>query len=217
MSSSPTRPFGLARTILLLLPTLLFPSLAGAATIEAYASSFTGDPLSVRIEIDDEREDGHLVITLSVDDDESIADLRGFFAQVSDESLLPGLSVTGDLITSSAFEANAVSNLGRGSNLNGGGTPCACDLGIEIGSPGAGKADIQSVTFTLSHATESLDVSFFAGEEFGVRATSVGSDKGGRNGSSKLVGVVPEPTTGVLMGLGLAVLARGRRRTRDAR
>jgi hypothetical protein len=100
-----------------------------------------------------------------------------------------------------------VINLGGGSNLNGGGSPCFCDIGIEIGSPGIGKDDIQSVTFTLSHDSESLDISLFEDQDFGVRATSVGDAGGSRNRSSKLIGVVPEPSTAILMLLGLAGLA----------
>ncbi|MCR9094281.1 MAG: PEP-CTERM sorting domain-containing protein [bacterium] len=201
---------------------LLFPILAtiglllsaggvSAAVIEATASSFTGDPLSVSVTIDDEADAGSLVITLSVDESESTADLRGFFAHVADESLLAGLSVSGASVGSATFAANDVINLRRGNNLNGGGSLCPCDLGLEIGSPGIGSDDIQSVTFTLSHATESLSTSFLSGQAFGVRATSVGTD-GSREGSSKLVGVVPEPSTSLLLLMGLAGLAGSRRR-----
>lgn len=137
----------------------------------------------------------------------NIGDLRGLFLNVTDESLLDGLTVSGSEITSSVFSANNVINLGGGSNLNGGGTPCPCDIGLEIGSPGIGKNDIQSVTFTLSHVSADLDVSLLQGESFGVRVTSVGDAGGSRNGSSKLVGIVPEPTTAILMLLGLAGLA----------
>lgn len=186
---------------------LALPSAAGAATITGSASPFTGSSLSASVEIDDAADPGNLVITLSVDDGGNIGDLRGIFFQVSDESLLDGLSVSGDEVTSSAFSADNVINLGEGSNLNGGGSPCFCDIGIEFGSPGIGKDDIQSVTFTLSHDSESLDISLFEDQDFGVRATSVGDAGGSRNHSSKLIGVVPEPSTAILMLLGLAGLA----------
>ncbi|MGB0622182.1 MAG: hypothetical protein ACPGVZ_22225 [Myxococcota bacterium] len=153
---------------------------ASATVIEATASPFTGDPLSVAISIDDAADPGNLVITVSVDGDDPTGDLRGFFAQVADESLLAGLSVSGAGVSNATFSANGVINLGGGNNLNGGGSPCPCDLGLAIGSPALGSDDIQSVTFTLSHATESLDVSFLNQQLFGVRATSVGSPDGGR-------------------------------------
>jgi hypothetical protein len=170
------------------------------------ADPFTGDPLSVSIAVDSASDPGNLVITLSIAGDGMIGDLRGVFFQVSNESLLSGLSVMGDGVTSSQFLANEVINLGNGSNLKGGESPCPCDIGIEIGTAGIGKDDFQSVTFTLMHKSESLDQSFLRKQEFGVRVTSVGEVDGGREGSSKLVGVVPEPSTAILMLLGLAGL-----------
>lgn len=200
---------------LLAVTLLLFAMPLGAAAISSEdgsdsntgaAETFTGAPLSVSIDVDSATEPGNLVITLSVDGDDVIGDLRGVFFQVSDESLLGGLSVVGKGITSSQFAANGISNLGKGSNLNGGGTPCPCDIGIEIGTPGIGRDDFQSVTFTLMHASESLDGGFLNQQDFGVRVTSVGDLDGKREGSSKLIGVVPEPTTAILMLLGLAGL-----------
>jgi hypothetical protein len=193
----------------------LVPGLAAAATSFASASSFTGDPLTVSVEIDDAVDPGNLVITLEIDDEDRMGDLRGFFAEVTDESLLSGLSVSGDEVTGSRFEADSVINLGGGSNLNGGGSPCPCDLGVEIGDPGMGRGDdYQSVTLTLSHVSESLSLDLFADQYFGVRVTSVGGGDEGREGSSKLIGVVPEPSTTVLMLLGLGGLAASRPTTR---
>jgi len=192
------------------------PLAVGATTMSGAATAFTGNSLSASLEIDGDSDPGNLVITLSVDDDENIGDLRGLFLQVSDESLLDGLSVSGSEITSSVFSADNVTNLGGGSNLNGGGTPCPCDIGLEIGSPGIGKNDYQSVTFTLSHTSEDLDVSLLDGEDFGVRATSVGDEGGSRDGSSKLIGVIPEPSTAILMLLGLAGLTSVRPRATAA-
>jgi len=212
----PTTALLLRTTAALSLLAWLVPSFAGASTINASASAFTGDPLEVSIEIDDDADPGNLVITLEVDGDSDTGDLRGFFAEVTNESLLSGLSVSGDQVTGSRFEADAVINVGRGSNLNGGGSPCPCDLGVEIGDPGIGRGDdFQSVTFTLSHDTEDLTVDFFSEQLFGVRVTSVGDEDGRRGGSSKLIGLVPEPSTAVLAFLGLAGLASVRPQHKD--
>ncbi len=184
-----------------------------ATVLHASASSFTGSPLNVSLQVDDATVPGDLVITLEVTGPgATIGDLRGFFIQVANESLLSGLSVTGAHVTGTSFLANAVTAVGSGNNLYGGGSPCPCDVGVALGTPGIGSDDLRKVTFTLSHATESLDVSFLSGQDFGVRATSVGSGRC-RSGSSKLAGVVsvvPEPGTALLIGLGLAGLAGSR-------
>ena len=188
------------------------PPPAGATTVSASASTFTGSSLSALVEIDDAADPGNLVISLSVEDGGNIGDLRGLFFHVADESLLAGLEALGSEVTSSAFSANNVINLGQGTNLIGGGTPCFCDIGIEFGSPGIGEDDLQSITFTLSHVSQTLDVSLLADQAFGVRATSVGDATGSRELSSKLVGVIPEPSTALLIGLGLVGLGTVRRR-----
>jgi len=201
----------------LVLLALLVPLSASATVIEATATPFTGAPLSVLVTIDDgiDPDPRKLVITLEVVGDD-IGDLRGLFLHVADESLLAGMYVSGMDVTGSSFQANRVIRVGGGNNLHGGGSPCKCDIGIEFGSPGKGRDDLQTVTFTLSHLSQDLDVSIFADQEFGVRATSVGPIGGSREGSSKLSGtfpVVPEPKTALFMLLGLAGLgATGGRR-----
>lgn len=204
---------------------LLIPFAATATVIEATATPFTGDDLTVAVTVDDAAEVGKLVVTLEVVGG-NIGDLRGFFVHISDESLLTssGFQVSGVNVSDFQASPNGIIKVGGGNTLQGGGSPCPCDIGIEFGSPGIGKDDLQSVSFTLSHTDADLDVSLFAEQDFGIRATSVGSlkkDKGGRDGSSKLSGtfpVVPEPSTAVLMVLGLAGLSTRRttRRTRAA-
>ncbi len=187
---------------------------ASATQLQATASTFAGTPLQVSLKVDDAVVPGDLVITLEVAGPAStVADLRGFFVHVANESLLSGLSVTGPNVTGSSFLANAVTSVGSGNNLYGGGSNSPFDIGVQLGTPGIGSDDLRKVTFTLSHATASLDASFLSGQSFGVRATSVGQDRC-RSGSSKLIGVVPEPGTALLIGLGLAGLAGSRPRSR---
>ena len=189
--------------------TLQLPILHGTAT------SYAGCPLDVSIEVDDQSVPGDLVITLQITGPgTTTGNLRGFFVQVADESLLSGLSVSGPHVQSSTFLANGVPQTsGHSTTPQSAGSPGPYDIGIALGSYGYSRRDLRTVTFTLSYATASLDDSFLSGQTFGVNATS--SEKG-RCGScsSKLVGVVPEPGTGLLMGLGLAGLAVARPRSR---
>ena len=214
----------MSRSSLLLFSALslllfLIPLAATSSVIETTATTANGAPLTVDVTLDDGVDPGKIVITLDVSGG-NIGDLRGFFANVTDEGLLDKLSVSGFDVSDSAFEANSVRQVGGGNNLNGSGTPCPCDLGIEFGSPGTGRDDLQSVTFTLSHVDgQPIDASLFADQTFGVRATSVGPLHGSRDGSSKLIGVIPvipEPSTAMLMALGLLGLAIPRQRAERA-
>ena len=200
-------------------------SAARATSVEMIATPFTGAETSVHILLDDTG--GNIAVTLTVN--EGLADLRGFFLDISDFSLLAGLSVTGDDVTGFEFEDDGVINLHHGVNLNGGGSPCPCDIGVALGTPGTGRDDIFSTTFVLD-ADAPLVLDFFAGELLGVRVTSVGSADGfgdskddfkddPRNGSAKLVAVipdpivpVPEPSTAALVALGLGGLGYAGRR-----
>lgn len=206
--------------LLAVLSFIAAPPSADATTLSATATTFTGAPLEVSVQADDAALAGALVITLTVTGPgQTTADLRGFYLHVADESLLSGLWITGPNVTSQKIAANAVTGSGSGNNLLGGGSPCPCDLAVELGTPGIGQDDLASVSITIVHKFQSLDVSLLSGQSFGVRATSVGTDYC-RNDSSKLKGVfptvVPEPGTALLMGLGLAGLAAipGTRRAR---
>ncbi len=180
--------------------TTLIASAASATRIEATAATFIGAPLEVLLSVDDAIDPGKLVLTLSVvGPGEPLADLVGFLTHVNDESLLPGLSVTGPFVSDVELLANQIGGPG-------GLSPCYCDLGFDIGTPGILQDDLRSVTFTIAHATQALDVSFLFGRSFGVDATSVGPN---RDRVSRLVGTlpVPEPGAALLIGLGLAGLA----------
>jgi hypothetical protein len=108
---------------------------------------------------------------------------------------LSAINVVG--ITQAVFGKNNVINLGGGSNLNGSGSPCPCDMGFEIGLPGIGRDALLSASFTLIHSDPlvHLTVDNFAGQFLGARVTSVGPPGSVPNSSSKLTGVfgaVPE-------------------------
>ena len=208
--------------LVLFMAALVASGIATAGTISSTLVEFTGTDASVTVTLDDMTDPGNIVITLDVNVDPNTGDLRGFFLDISDDLLLSGLSITGSEVTQTQFSANSVINLGGGNNLNGGGSPCPCDIGVEIGLSGIGGGDdFQTTTFTLSHTSESLDLSMFLGENVGARLTSVGLPGGSRGGSSKLGGMVPvpEPSTAVMLSTGLVgfAMAQRKRSTLDPR
>ncbi|SDE06619.1 Ig-like domain-containing protein [Kordiimonas lacus] len=136
--------------------------------------------------------DGTLLFTLSNDQDTDglIADLRGLFFDVTDDSLLGNLTFTGSEITQ-VVQDGSVSNLGGGVSTNG--VPDSpYEVGVEFGTPGMSTDDYQSVSFVLS-AGRPLTLDDIALEHFAVRQTSVSSADGGREDSDKLYGDAPYP------------------------
>lgn len=134
-----------------------------------------------------ELENGDMQVDLNVLEEGSIGDLRGLFFQLQDGTLADGLSVSGDDVTDYKFEEDGVNNLGGGVNTRGeiSREVGKFDGGVEIGTSGAGRDDIQSTTFTLSHEDQALTYEDFEDQPFAVRLTSVGED---RDDSLKLLG-----------------------------
>lgn len=197
---------------------------ANAASINFTINEFTGDDTQVKFTLDDEIA-GAGKVQFKVDflstGSNTIADIRGVFFNILNDSLLSGLQVVGTDITASKFGlAGTVDSVGSSSNnLNGGAGKKIdynfFDAGVEIGQEGIGngKGDIQSTTFTLSHSSQALTLAQFSEQNFGVRLMSVGSVSS-REGSSKLKGQapyytppppppkkVPEPSTAAALGL----------------
>ncbi len=194
---------------------LLLAMAASATSIETTLTPFTGSPLSVQIVLTEVGGDIRFDVAVT----EGVGDLRGVFFDFGSPLLLDGLSASGPLVT--GFATGSVIDLGLGNNLQGGGSPCPCDVGVALGTPGIGKDDLQSASFVLSHATTDLTVALLAGQVLGVRATSVGALGDDREGSSKLVGTfpgqpIPEPSTALLFGLGIAAVGAERRRRRGS-
>ena len=130
---------------------------------------------------------------VAVDESSGVqADLRGLFFDLADDSIAGDLSVTGADVTGQDFDANSVSNLGRGANMNGhhtrGGN--GFDGGVAFGTPGTGRDDIDSTSFILSSSTGDLSLDLLSEMRFGVRLTSVGME-GDREDSLKIVDDAP--------------------------
>ncbi|MEH2384726.1 MAG: hypothetical protein V7K14_02795 [Nostoc sp.] len=212
-------PAFLAATAVVISSSAFAP--AKAASMNFTINDFTGADTQVKFTLDDTIA-GSGKVQFKVDylstGSNKIADLRGVFFNILDDTLLSGLQVTGTDITASKFgPAGTVDSVGSSSNnLNGDGKDKNFfDAGVEIGQEGIGngKGDIQSTTFTLSHNSKALTLAQFSEQNFGVRLMSVGSGSN-RNESSKLKGQAPfytpappppkkvsEPTTAAALGL----------------
>ncbi|MDY7055287.1 MAG: energy transducer TonB, partial [Limnospira fusiformis LS22] len=140
-------------------------------------SNFTGAEAQVTVTLE-EVEGG---IQFTVDGVEPIADINGVFFNIEDSSLLDSLSVSGDDVTNSNFSGDV--KRVRNTSIS----PLKFDAGVQIGTPGIGRDDIQSTVFVITADGEELSLDQFVGQEFGVRLTSVESE-GSRSASSKLRG-----------------------------
>ena len=181
---------------------------SSAASITANLLSFGSDPASVTITLDDAATPGFLTISGASGPD-PIADLRGLFLEV--DANLSGFNLITDvidpagIITDRAFNTTSLpgGNNVEGEIVNQGFAP---DLAFGFGTPGIGSDDINSFTIQLAGLLVQ-DVQGVA-----VRATSVGSPGGPREGSDKLFLVVPapqaipEPLAVSTLGLGLLAL-----------
>jgi hypothetical protein len=179
--------------------------LAHADMITQIATAFTGDPAQVQVTL---RDGANVTLAGSVAIDLKVvgpqADLRGLFLNTLDESLLPGLLISGTNVTSVVKSANSVTDLGGGANIHPEGP---FDIGIELGTPGIGKDDLSSVTVTLKSPVRALKIADFftvpdpvtpAGSHallLAVRVTSVLVGRE-RSGSSKLGIDAPSGNTG---------------------
>ena len=183
-----------------------------AATLMGDMDEYTGTDLIGRAVFEQMGND--VKVTLSTVQEAghpNTGDWGGFWFNISDDSLLAGLSVVGADITAFDFSGNVGSVGSANNNLNGGGSPGAMDAGIAFGQPGGAGGLIEMTMFTLSHPN-GLTVSLFDGQTIAGRLQTVGPPPNGGGGSSKITGTVdvPEPGTLSLMGLAAAGLMRRR-------
>ena len=118
--------------------------------------------------------EGGVLVSVSATEDI----LGVFFNLANDEAvILDALSIKGDDVLGTSFDADKVSKPGSNPGIN----PSAFDAGVEVGNPGAGKGVLTETSFVISGIT----LEDITGQEFGVRTQS-----------SKLTGeaiAIPEP------------------------
>jgi uncharacterized protein (TIGR03382 family) len=206
-----------------LVAALVVCGVATQASALTVALSDVDNPVELTFELTEDA--GDILLEASIDAG-YIGDLRAVYFTISDDSLLPGLVVTGADVTNVVVDAGNVSKAGAANTTMNGSGFASFDVGVEIGTQGIGKDDIASTLLTLSH-TSGLSLSLFDEQMFGARVMSLGLD---REDSAKALGstttglippdpiinpAVPEPVTGVtgllaLAGVGLASLRRRR-------
>ena len=99
------------------------------------SDNFGSDPVTFNATIEDIGDNLKFTVNVVLETNmENIADLRGIFIDIADESLLEDLSVSGEDVSDSIFKANNVINLEDGNNLNGGTNKF--DIGFEFGTSG---------------------------------------------------------------------------------
>jgi len=181
---------------------------ASAATVTAPATSTSGPALTGSLTIDDAIDPGNLVITLTLD--ATRGDIRGFLAHVSDESLLGGLEIVGYKNRASQFKEDHVGKSVKAKGLGQSGSACPCDLGVNFPAQTG-----TTVTFTLSHKTQDLTLALFYGQDFAFKASGIrfqstsGKSKGVQHAllQGTVPNPIPEPTTAILMAIGLGGLS----------
>lgn len=118
-----------------------------------------------------EQNDGSILFTIDATSGNS-ADIRGLYFNIADPGLLGMLSITGDDVTNQ--QLGGAANFKNGNNINGNGSD-AYDIGLDIGTPGQGKDDINFTSFTLSSTDGStLTLDLIAHMEFAARTTGNG-------------------------------------------
>ena len=208
-TSSRTRSW--PRALRACLVAMLALSIPGAAQALSTTLDLVGPDVSVTATFDDGIEPGSVVLTLDLEPSIGIPgvplpSLTGFFLVIDDNDFPPIISTGTDVFESGYFASS------KGPN------GCPCFSITELGNDGIlDPTGISSTTIQLSQASASLDLVGLGGVTFFV-ALHVPDAPGGRT-LVKLRGtipVVPEPTTAVMMLLGLIGLAGGSQRLAKA-
>lgn len=198
---------------------------ATAATMTTLNTNTGSDPIEVDVTIENFGADlVELTFAINSTNTGNIADIRGIFFDYVGFDETAGFSFGGtnggDIGT---IDIGDALNLGGGVNLNGGGTT-AFDIGAEAGTAGIGSDDFQTFSFTFGQSGLVLREANFLGQRMGVRATSTGPVSSSRDGSSKVIGTVPDsappvvplPAAGFLLLAGFGAFGAVRMKQRAA-
>ena len=120
------------------------------------------------------------------DDSAKVGDLRGLFFNLDVADGADLFVLSGDDVTDSKFGDRNVDDLGGGVNVRGPGG--GYDVGVEFGTSGIGKDDVQETSFILANANGALTLDDLDDNAVAARLTSVGYEGSCRNDSLKIVG-----------------------------
>lgn len=208
----------------------LLPGMAAAATIQGTATGTDGsDSFTALVSVDDATTPGSLVFSLSIQGDDSNVKFKGFGSGLIDSASLADLTVVGSDVKSFFFNTGQQPQKPGQPPIDPSCT--SCDMIVRFNKPPKNSTD-KSVSFTVSSATQQpLSLADFSNQDVAVLLqvkgawNTRGAAKGfffhdkkmmileGRIGDSS---TIPEPTTAVMLLLGLVGLSLGERRTRVA-
>ncbi|MCP4906528.1 MAG: PEP-CTERM sorting domain-containing protein [bacterium] len=209
------RLFGTASGVFVAVFYAFFVLASAADTASALSktidlSSPDAPGLEASLTIDDMLEPGSLSVTISlISMFEATGDVRGYIMNFSDGDLFPLLGATGADVYASHFSRSA-----RDGNF------CVpCRLRVDLGDEGPYEpTGLQEASFMISHPSIPLSLAGLTGEDFrvviGVDSPG-GDDQESSSSVVKLKGkipTVPEPSSAILMLLGLTGLSVTARR-----
>jgi len=214
----------LSRAFVAVIFALTLPGLASATSTTIELTDPGGSGLGATLTIDDMLDPGNLSVTLALTSEAgATGDVRGFMQEFLNDGLFPDLGATGEDVYSTAFYP-----IDGGDKS--GDDPCRCRLNVDLGDKGLlNPTGLQTTSFVISHPSIPLSLAGIEGETFYI---AIGHDEispilpldGGKTNTPpsyiKLKGkipVIPEPSTAVLMLLGLSGLSATSRRLASPR